>query len=129
VFNVAEPNPTQPQLQWHVKKVSTSNSQVAEAPGIYAIGHQEDVCGLPLQHHVFYVGRSENLRRRLSQHDLRLESNPRVVSYLRANIGRVRIWYAYVASPKQLSELEKHLIQALDPKGNRLKYKSGEVSK
>jgi excinuclease UvrABC nuclease subunit len=116
-------------LQWHVKRVSTSNIQVAPRPGIYIIGHSDEILGLSFNTEFFYVGKSENLKRRITQHDLRLEDNPRVIRYLKMRSSHAYIWYSYIQDKRKLDETEKFLIRTLKPKGNRLEYKTEKVPK
>lgn len=82
--------------------------------------------GLPLNHVFLYVGKAKNLHRRLSQHDLRLESNPGLASYLRQNVRIARIWYSIVNDPSNLINIEKTLIRRLKPPCNRIDYKTNK---
>ncbi len=116
-------------LLWHVKRVSTSNIQVAPRPGIYLIGHSDQILGLSFNTEIFYVGKSENLKRRIAQHDLRIEDNPRLIRYLKTRSSNAYIWYSYIPDKHDLDKIEKFLIRTLKPKGNRLEYKTEKVTK
>lgn len=95
-------------------------------PGVYLIGGVHEVAGIPMSYDWVYVGRSNNLARRLFEHLPARESNPQLRSWLIAgNTSPLIIKFA-VISPQESIRIEKELIHALSPIHNRIKFKSGE---
>jgi excinuclease UvrABC nuclease subunit len=108
-----------------MKQVSSTNAHLPSTPGLYAIGHEEELCGLEIGRTYVYVGKTNNLRRRLNEHTHLTELHPELGSYLRKHWGKVKIWYTSDVSLKELDNLERTLIRELKPEYNRIKYQKG----
>ena len=104
--------------KWRSKFVSSSNSHVPAQPGLYAIGHNQTCRGLEIGRVYVYVGRTDNLRRRLEEHSPDNEENPGLRNYLCRHIGQARCWYA-VTDKSELTKGERELILKLQPEFNR----------
>lgn len=96
-------------------------------PGVYAIGKVTSEFGLPTNIEWGYVGRSANLRRRLTQHDPLVESHPHLPRWLARSGSSVEVWYA-VADLSAARRLEEELIRRIRPKMNRIHYKKSQPS-
>lgn len=105
--------------RWHVKQLSSSNSHVPALPGIYVIGHTRTYHGLVIARHYAYVGKTDNLRRRLTEHLPANEQNPALRNYIRDLTPGARCWYTMVDAAK-LDRVERELITKLDPKFNTI---------
>ena len=86
---------------------------VPARPGVYLI---HDIRG-PV-----YIGRAENLRRRVEEHYLN-SHNPAVRRAIRRPVGRLLFSWALVAAPEQ-GEFERTLIKSLRPLCN-VQHNSG----
>ena len=110
---------------WRMKHLASANTHLPAAFGLYVIGHDERLIGLELSRTYVYVGKTQNMRRRLSEHTHLSELHPGLAEYLRQNRQRVRIWYTTDIDPKDVDSLERRLIRELEPKFNRIKYGEG----
>lgn len=108
--------------KWQSKKVLTSTYYVSERPGIYIIGREEDVEGLPVSSEFAYVGKTKNMRRRLAEHEKLAENNPLLRAYFERHGPRVRVWYTTDLQRAELDDLERNLIRELKPACNRIRY-------
>lgn len=61
---------------WNLKRFTTSSTRVPAAPGIYVLSKLGTAEGLPVSWKHVYVGKSENLRRRLDQFEHLVETYP-----------------------------------------------------
>ena len=75
-----------------------------------------------------YIGKTQNLRRRLSEHTHLTETHPFLADYLRRHRHSAKIWYTVDIDSKAVDGLEKKLIRELKPEFNRLKYVGGTES-
>src|SRR5688572_11280883 len=108
-----------------MKHLESTISHLPAAPGLYVIGHEENIEGLETQREYVYVGKTLNMRRRLSEHNHFTELHPVLASYLRRNRHRARIWYTTDIDAKDVDKLERKLIRELKPEYNRVKYAGG----
>ena len=81
-------------MNWRSKRVSSSNSDVPAAAGVYAIGHSDTLHDLEIGRTYVYVGETKNLQRRLSEHLPANEENPGLREYMVDNYGDATCWYA-----------------------------------
>jgi excinuclease UvrABC nuclease subunit len=94
--------------------------------GVYAIGLVSVAYSLPLAIEWVYVGRSANLRRRLSQHDPLFEQHVALRDWMTSG-NRIEVWYAVMAMEKAVL-LEITLIRELRPKFNRIRYSRNKIA-
>lgn len=97
--------------------MSSSNSRVPARPGLYAIGHDETYYGLEVERVYVYIGKSDNLRRRLGQHAPASEQNEGLWNYLQQKIHQAKCWYA-VMDKSELDKTEADLIRQIQPTFN-----------
>lgn len=109
---------------WQVKSFASSHIEIPAVPGLYALGHIDELLGLPIAHAYVYVGKSDNLRRRIDEHHVFVETNPGLVEYLRKTKKRVCVWYTTQIPAQDLDRCERQLIRKLDPQYNRISYKT-----
>ncbi len=95
--------------------MSTSLTNVPALPGLYAIGHDESVEGLEVRRVYVYIGMSDNLRRRMSEHAPKREKKRELKKYLKGNLHRVKCWYTTEVPAKRLRSVEKLLIAEFNP--------------
>lgn len=99
-------------------------SNVPPVAGVYVITDVLEVAALRMRVEPIYVGRSRNLRRRLSSHlnpwrvhnaslSRRLNAGPRY--------SKFEFWFK-ILEPSEISESEKELIRALTPEANIIRY-------
>lgn len=90
---------------------------VPTSPGIYALASVRRVHGLPTEMEYIYIGKSNNLRRRWTEHlDIR-EPNPG----LHGLGGRYTYEFWWIVMPvDQLSRVEAELIAEIKPPANRI---------
>lgn len=112
-------------LLWRMKHIASTNAHLPASPGIYAIGHDEQFCGLEIGRTYVYIGKTGNLRRRLSEHTHLTELHPDLGNYLRRNRAKAKIWYTSDVSRSDLDTLERRLIRELKPVYNRVIYWKG----
>ena len=104
--------------RWRVKHVYSSNSHVPARSGLYAIGHDDTYRGLEIGRVYVYVGRTDNLRRRLGEHIPVNEQNPGLKDYLLCT-DNAKCWYT-VMDKSELKNVEKDLIRKFQPCFNRI---------
>ena len=105
-------------IRWRAKSISSSNSHVPARPGVYAIGHSKAHLGLEMCRVYVYVGRTDNLRRRLGEHTPAEERNPGLKRYLLARHDAV-CWFAAIDGCKsEVVSIEADLIGAFKPRYN-----------
>lgn len=98
-----------------VKFICSNQWIVREIPGVYLIG---DLSG------TFYVGKSNNIRRRFIEH-LEREKNLHLKLTLKNPIGDVH--FSWIESDlADIDILERELINLLNPKCNVIKYEKEE---
>ena len=110
---------------WRMKNVATTNTHMPAAPGLYVVGHADEYCGLEVGRTYVYVGKTLNLRRRLSEHTHLTELHPELGGYLRQYRGKARVWYTSDIETGEIDTLERKLIRQLKPTYNRIKYGRG----
>ena len=87
-------------------------------PGLYVIGHNHTYNGLEIGRIYVYVGKTDNLRRRLGEHAPDTEENSGLRKYLRQWIGQAMCWYT-IMDKSALNKGERELIRKLQPCYNR----------
>jgi hypothetical protein len=112
--------------RWRSKVINSTVSHVAGAPGLYVLGHIHFLEGLEVGREYIYAGRTDNMRRRLSEHTQLTEKNVPLQKYLRATKREVYVWYSTEFPLGEIARVEKTLIRDLNPKFNRIKYLRGE---
>ena len=110
---------------WRMKHIASTNAHLPASPGLYAIGNEDEICGLEIGRIYVYVGKTGNLRRRLSEHTHLTELHPDLGGYLRRYRGKAKIWYTSNVAADDLDTLERRLIRELKPIYNRVKYEKG----
>lgn len=105
-------------MNWHSKRLSSSNSGVPAAAGVYVIGHRDTLHDLEVSRTYVYVGESADLRRRLGEHLPRNEENPELRDYIADNYDGAICWYARVPSTETRA-IEAELISKLAPRFNK----------
>ncbi len=103
---------------WRIRSITTSLTHVPALPGLYAIGHDETVAGLEVRRVYVYIGMSDNLRRRLSEHDPMREQKRLLKKYMKDNLHKVKCWYTTEVPAERLRSVEKLLIAEFDPAYN-----------
>ena len=111
-------NAIKPTPKWQKKYISSSDSHVPARAGLYVIGHNDTYHGLEIGRVYVYVGQTDNLRRRLGEHDPNREKNPELRKYLRQCFGKAMCWYT-VMDKSELNKGERELIRKLQPCFNR----------
>ena len=102
---------------WRSKRVSSSNSTVPAAAGVYVIGHSDTLHDLEISRTYVYVGETLNLQRRLSEHLPDSEKNPGLKGYLKDNYSAAICWYARVDAA-ETKAFQDDLIVRLRPEFN-----------
>ena len=77
-----------------MKHVSSYGGAVPAVAGWYAIGHDEHYFGLESSRVYVYIGTTDNLRRRLAEHQPSTEQNPG----LKRHLQKIRIFEMLVYS-------------------------------
>lgn len=114
-------------IPWvRIKSIAAASMIAPTLAGVYAYGIVErEVAGLPVGTYSWaYVGRSDNLARRFSDHDVIRERDPALRQWLADNRERAEVWYASMQAG-QTKAIEKHLIRELQPLCNRRRYTDG----
>lgn len=94
--------------------MSSSNTHVPAHPGLYAIGHDKTCLGLEVGRVYVYIGKTDNLRRRLEEHTVVNEKNPELKKYLRKMGADAKCWHV-VMDKGDLNKNEQALIRKLQP--------------
>ncbi len=105
-------------MNWRSKRLSSSNSGVPAAAGVYVIGHRDTLHDLEIRRTYVYVGETANLRRRLREHLPHNEENPELRDYIADNYDAAICWYARVPFT-ETKGIEADLICKLDPCFNK----------
>ena len=100
---------------WRSKRVSSLNSAVPAAAGVYAIGHSDTLHNLEISRRYVYVGETRNLQRRLDEHLPANEKNPGLREYIGVNYDDAICWFARVDAAKAIQD---DLILRLRPRFN-----------
>ncbi|HEV2800555.1 MAG TPA: GIY-YIG nuclease family protein [Pyrinomonadaceae bacterium] len=90
--------------------------------GVYAYAEVTSVAGLPVAIEWVYVGKTNNLRRRLAEHEPLSETHPELRQWFLARHPNAEVWYT-VAKFESVAELERRLIREARPRLNRIRYK------
>lgn len=104
-------------MRWRSKRLSSSNSAVPTAAGVYVIGHRNTLHGFEISRTCVYVGETKNLQRRLDEHLPDKEKNLELEEYLGAHYDEAICWYARVEST-ETRVVEDDLIARLCPAFN-----------
>ena len=95
--------------------------------GVYAYAEAETLHGLPLSLNWVYVGKAVDLSARLNDHDAEREANPLLRDWLHRRRTQGEVWYAVVPAD-QLDVVERDVIVTLQPRLNRMRYRSHKLS-
>ncbi len=110
-------------LEWrYLPNISAAAQAAPSMPGIYAFGEVERVENLPVRINWVYIGKAQNLKKRLSQHVPPKEINPHLRNWLISTSANFEVWYACVEIVL-LDELERKLVNILEPDFNQVLYK------
>lgn len=106
--------------RWYAKQFDSSSSHVPARPGLYVIGHIQTYRGLEVAREYVYVGKTDNLRRRLREHLPPNEQNSGLRNYLRELTTDARCWYTVfdAADSAKLNSAERALITRINPRFN-----------
>ena len=105
-------------LQWEQGfGVGGKSCQIPTCSGLYAYGVVERVCGLVKSVDWVYVGQGTNLRRRITSHDPRYETNSDLQMWLRNPPQGAELWLVKV-DEDELSAAESAVIAGIQPKYN-----------
>ena len=102
---------------WRSKRVSSSNSTVPAAAGVYVIGHSDTLHDLEISRTYVYVGETKNLQRRLNEHLPANEQNPALREYIGDNYDGAICWFARVHA-EETKDVQDELILRLRPRFN-----------
>ena len=106
-------------MKWRSKRVSSSNSGVPAAAGVYVIGHSDTLHDLEISRTYVYVGETKDLHRRLDEHLPAKETNPGLREYLGDNYDDAICWFARV-DPTETKVVQDDLIRRLMPVFNEV---------
>ena len=104
-------------MKWRSKRVAPSNSTVPTTPGLYAIGRSDTLHKLEISRMYVYVGETEDLQRRLNEHQPGNEKNPRLQEYSANNDDDTICWFARVDAAETRA-VQDDLIYRLRPRFN-----------
>ena len=102
------------------RRIRSFSKAQAVAPahtGVYVIGESTRLYDLPTRFRWVYVGVSNNVQRRLSEHTSRSEKNRLLRNWLASSM-RVEVWYALTNTMNEAMLLEKALVSQLGPEFN-----------
>lgn len=106
-------------IKWRCKHLRTTMARVPKSPGLYAYGTIEEVHGLEKSRKIIYVGQTDDLYRRLSEHSADREKNPQLRHYLQHTKDDVLCWYCPIDFPKKKRlEIEQEMIEYMAPSMN-----------
>lgn len=100
---------------------SAARPWVPPVAGVYAILRVSRLFGLPHDVEVLYIGRSENLKLRLSQH-LNRDTAHNSVSFV-PDRSVLEFWF-HVMPSDMVAAAEKALIRTVNPKTNLIRYRA-----
>ena len=110
-------------LSWRRLASAGAASRLApRLPGVYAYAESDSIHGLPADLEWIYVGKARDLRARLNQHAVGNERYVELRNWLRVGSGR-QVWFAPV-SLELVDRVERDLIVRLEPRLNRVRYRS-----
>lgn len=109
-------------LNWvRTKSVDAASQQAPKGPGVYAIGQVQREAGLIVSVAWQYVGCAKTqLGRRIGQHRMTDERNMDLRRWLTGHPAGLEVWFASTSSVKEATNVERQLIQRLDPPFNIL---------
>ena len=97
-----------------------ARESVPERPGVYAIMRVNRVFGLPMAAEAIYIGKSNNLRRRMASHlDPATAHNEQVGAV--QDREALEFWCNLMPGD-QITAAEKVLIQIIKPTANKVRY-------
>ena len=97
--------------------VAGKSCRIPTTAGLYAYGVVERVCGLVKSVEWVYVGQGTNLRRRITSHDPRYETNSDLQMWLRKPPAGAELWLVEVPN-EDLDSAERAVIAGIQPKFN-----------
>lgn len=103
---------------WILKRLGTSVIGVPESSGVYVLTRLDTFAGLPVHLDHIYVGRSDNLQRRLTQHTPQTETHLELRDFLVSHQSSLWVWYTTDLGPESARDLEVALIRHLRPRYN-----------
>ena len=110
--------PGQPLAWTTFPNIHGKNHNIPERSGIYAYAEVQREFGLPVAISWKYIGKSQNLRQRISSgHDPRFEANPELRRWLNRHPSNAELWFAPV-DKGVLSRVEARLIRMARPDFN-----------
>ena len=98
--------------------VSGKSARIPSRPGVYAYGTVRHSVGLVAQIDWVYIGKACDLRKRISSHNVRDESNPDLQQWLRNPPANAELWFAEVRDGN-LDAAEQQLIGDINPCFNK----------
>jgi uncharacterized protein (DUF2336 family) len=102
-----------------------NHTSISARPGVYIIARVRREAGIPLSIHVLYAGKSNSLQRRFREHIAMSETNPALLAMALTTGEGLEFWWAGIDN-HMLDIAERHLIQALRPSANRIRYKTSK---
>lgn len=111
--------PVRRALSWTVlPNIHGKNFNIPPVSGIYAYAEVRRDFGLPISVTWKYIGRSKNLKQRISNgHDVRNEANPGLRCWLNRHPAHAELWFAAVPEP-ELGDVETQLVRTAQPEYN-----------
>jgi len=91
----------------------TNIKSIPEEPGVYRFSYKKDD-----KYYVFYVGQSDNIRKKFLEHMSPIESNEEIKSYIAEK--KCYFKYAKVTEEDIRKAVERQLYKHFDPKGNKI---------
>lgn len=106
-------------LSWTViPNIHGKNPNIPAQSGIYAYAEVTRQFGMPIAIHWKYIGKSKNLRQRISNgHDVRNEANAELRRWMNRHPARAELWFAPVPEP-DLNRVEAQLVRSAQPHFN-----------
>lgn len=102
--------------------VTAAAAAAAPKSGIYAYAETSRIHGLPRFLRWVYIGKSDNIQRRLHQHAGGNETNAALRRWLQRSAEK-EVWYSHIDS-QYLDVLERDLVTNLEPTFNVILYRS-----
>ena len=106
-------------MNWRSKRVSSSNSGVPAAAGVYVIGHRDTLHDFEISRTCVYVGETKDLQRRLNEHLPGNETNPGLRQYIGDNYDDTICWFTCVEAI-ETKAVQDDLIRRLRPRFNTI---------
>ena len=106
-------------LAWTViPNIHGKNPNIPAQSGIYAYAEVTRQFGMPIEIHWKYIGKSKNLRQRISNgHDVRNEANAELRRWMNRHPARAELWFAPVPE-SELNLVEAQLVRSAQPDFN-----------